>query len=50
VTVKLAVQVFAIIAVTIGITYEVMAGAHIGYVLITAGALAFAVSTKIKSR
>lgn len=49
-TLKIAVQILAIIAVASGITYEVMAGAHIGYVLITAGALAFGVSTKIKSR
>jgi len=48
--VKIAVQILAIVTVTAGITYEVMAGAHLGYVLITGGALAFAISTKIKSR
>lgn len=48
-TLKIAVQIVAIVAVTIGITYEVLAGAHLGYVLITGGALAFGISTKIKS-
>ena len=45
---KVAVQILAIVMVSSGITYEVVAGAHIGYVLITAGALVFAISTKIK--
>ena len=47
---KTAIQLGAIIMVAAGITYEVMAGAHLGYVFITGGALAFAVSTKIRRR
>ena len=47
---KTAIQLLSIVMVAAGITYEVMAGAHLGYVLITAGALVFAISTKIKSR
>ena len=46
--VKTAIQLTAIIVVAAGITFELMTGAHLGYVLITAGALAFAISTKIK--
>ena len=46
--VKTAIQLAAIAVVAAGITYEAMTGAHLGYVLITAGALAFAISTKIK--
>ena len=46
--VKTAIQLTAIIMVAAGITFEAMTGAHLGYVLITAGALAFAISTKIK--
>jgi len=44
---KPAVQILAIVMVSSGITYEVITGAHLGYVLITGGALAFAISTKI---
>ena len=46
--IKAAIQLLAIVMVAAGITYEITAGAHLGYVLITAGALAFAVSTKIR--
>ena len=46
--VKTAIQLTAIVTVAAGITYEVMTGAHLGYVLITLGALAFAISTKIQ--
>ena len=47
-TVKAAIQLVAIIMVAAGITVELMTGGHIGYVLITSGALVFAISTKIK--
>lgn len=47
-TIKAAVQFSAIIVVSAGITLEVLTGAHLGYVLITVGALVFAISTKIK--
>ena len=49
-TLRAALQLTSIIAVAVGITFEIMTGAHVGYVLITAGALAFAISTKIKER
>ena len=45
---KPAIQLIAIVTVAVGITYEVTAGAHVGYILISAGALTFAISTKIK--
>ena len=45
---KPALQLLSIAMVAVGITYESMTGAHLGYILITAGALAFAISTKIK--
>jgi len=47
---KTLLQISSIVAVTAGITYEVTAGAHLGYILITGGALVFAISTKIKER
>jgi len=47
---KTAIQLVSIAMVGAGITYEVTAGAHLGYILITAGALVFAISTKIKER
>ena len=49
-TLRAALQLTSIIAVSAGITFEIMAGAHFGYVLITAGALAFAISTKLRER
>ncbi|MBA7539554.1 hypothetical protein ES705_31834 [subsurface metagenome] len=45
---KAAIQLISIAMVAAGITFEVLTGAHLGYVLITGGALAFAISTKIK--
>lgn len=47
---KSLVQLTSIIAVSAGITFEIMTGAHVGYVLVTGGALVFAISTKIKER
>ena len=46
--VKAAIQLVAIIMVAAGITYEIMAGAHLGFVLISGGALVLAISTKIR--
>lgn len=46
--VKAGTQLVAIAMVAGGIVYEVMTGAHLGYVLITVGALVFAISTKIR--
>ena len=46
--IKPAIQLIAIVMVVAGIAYEVTTGAHLGYILITAGALVFAISTKIK--
>ena len=45
---KTAIQLLSIVMVASGITYEVMTRAPLGYVLITAGALVFAISTKIR--
>ncbi|GAJ07652.1 unnamed protein product [marine sediment metagenome] len=45
---KTAIQLISITMVAAGITFEIMTGAHLGYILITGGALAFAISTKIK--
>jgi len=45
---KAAIQLISITMVGAGIAFEVITGAHLGYILITAGALAFAISTKIK--
>lgn len=47
---KALLQISAIVAVSAGITFEIMTGAPFGYVLITAGALVFAISTKIRER
>lgn len=47
---KTAVQLVSIATVASGITYEVLTGAHLGYVLITLGALVFAISTKMRRR
>ena len=46
--IKAAIQLVAIVMVAAGITVEIMTGGHAGYVLITSGALVFAISTKIK--
>ena len=45
---KAGIQLVSIAIVGAGITFEVVTGAPLGYLLITAGALAFAISTKIK--
>lgn len=45
---KLLVQVIAIAVVVFGVGYEIYSGAHLGYVLITFGALVFAISTKME--
>ncbi len=47
-TLKPAIQLISIAMVGAGIAFEVLTGAHLGYILITAGALVFAISTKIK--
>ena len=46
--VKTAIQILAIVMVAAGISFELITGAHVGYILITGGALVFAISTKIK--
>ena len=46
--VKTAIQLTAIVMVAAGIAVELATGGHLGYVLITSGALVFAISTKIK--
>ena len=45
---KTLVQVTAISVVVGGIIYEIYSGADLGYVLITFGALVFAISTKME--
>lgn len=40
-------QWVGMIAVVIGIVIEIQLGAHLGFVLITAGALVYAVATKL---
>ena len=45
---KTLLQTLCIVLVSIGIAYEIYAGAPLGYVLISLGSLAFAVSTKIE--
>ena len=47
-TVKATIQLLAIAIVAAGIVVEISTGGHLGYVLITSGALVFAISTKIK--
>ena len=46
--IKAAIQLVAIIMVAAGIAVELATGGHLGYVLITSGALVFAISTKIR--
>jgi len=46
--VKAGIQLVAVSMVGGGIVFEWLTGAHIGYVLITVGALVFAISTKIR--
>ena len=45
--IKADIQIASIAMVASGIIFELMTGAHLGYVLITGGALVFAISTKI---
>jgi len=45
---KVGLQMLAIIVVASGLIYEVLTGAHLGYILVTLGALLFAISTKMK--
>lgn len=45
---KALIQILAIACVTVGVVYEIYSGAHLGYVLITFGALTFAISTKME--
>ena len=49
-TLRAALQLTSIIAVSVGITFEIMTGAPVGYVLVTGGALVFAISTKLRER
>ena len=44
------VQLAGMIAVVVGIIYEIITKAHIGFFLITAGSLVFAIGTKIKGK
>ena len=44
------VQAFGVIIVSVGIAIELMLGADAGFVCITAGALGFAIGTKLKGR
>lgn len=46
--IKAGIQLLAVAMVGGGIVFEVVTGAHAGYVLITSGALIFAISTKIQ--
>ncbi len=43
-------QYSALIMVAFGILYEIVTGAHIGYITVTTGALLVAVFTKIRGR
>ncbi len=43
-------QTICVIIVSVGIVIEIYYGADIGFVCITAGGLAFGISTKIQSR
>ena len=45
---KALIQTLAIAVVVVGVVYEIYTGAHLGYVLITFGALVFAISTKME--
>ena len=47
---KTLLQTLCIILVSIGIAYEIYAKAPLGYILITMGSLAFAISTKIEEK
>ena len=45
-----SIQITGIIAVIIGIAYEIIVKAPFGFLIITVGSLAFAIGTKIKHR
>lgn len=47
---KTLLQTFCVISISFGIVIEALYGADIGFILITAGSLAFAISTKIHNR
>jgi len=49
-TMKTALQTCCVILVSMGIAIEAHYGADLGFILISAGSLAFAVSTKIHKR
>lgn len=46
--IKALIQVASIVTVAGGIVFEILTGAPMGYVLITVGALVFAISTKLR--
>ena len=48
--IKAAIQTLSIVMVAAGIIFELITGAALGYLLITGGALVFAISTKIRRR
>ena len=45
---KAAIQLVAIAMMGAGIIYEIIAGAHLGFILVTVGALVAFISTKVK--
>lgn len=47
---KAMLQTMCVVIVTVGIVIEIYYGADLGFICITAGSLAFAVSTKIEKR
>jgi len=47
---KTALQTICVVIISIGIVIEACYGAHIGFICITAGSLAFGISTKIERR
>lgn len=47
---KTLLQLVCVVAISFGIVIEAVYGANIGFVLITTGSLAFAISTKIHNR
>jgi len=49
-TIGIVGQYGALIMVTFGILYEVVTGAHIGYISITTAAVVWALFTKIRGR
>jgi len=47
---KEALQTLCVVAISFGIIIEACYEAHMGFILITGGSLAFAISTKINKR